>query len=296
MTATAAPIDPLAWAGTGRYEDGLVVVRRQGRGPHRRTRGSVRTVHFDVEPHDGRLLVTHRVPPDQVTDDLAGVIRDELFVPGWVVGSEMFERIFTGVVLTGGPPHADALENWELFYRNTIRRLAVGRGIEDYAPIYEHAIDLVASLGRGAEVLELGCCFGFLSLRLAALGHPVVACDVSAGTVRLLERVAPRLGLPVGTVVADAARLPLPDSSADVVLAVHLLEHLDADHGAQVVDEALRLARRRVVVAVPLEEEPEEAYGHVRSVTLDDLRDLGGSTGLRYDVHEHHGGWLVVDL
>ena len=79
------------------------------------------------------------------------------------------------------------------------------------------------------------------------------------------------------------------------MLAIHLLEHLDPAHGGQVLSEALRLAARRVVVAVPLEEEADETYGHVRTVSLDDLRRWGRTTGLAFDVHEHHGGWLVLD-
>ena len=59
--------------------------------------------------------------------------------------------------------------------------------------------------------------------------------------------------------------------------------------------EALRLARRRVVVAVPLEDEADETFGHVRTVSLDDLNRWGRSIGRPYDVHELHGGWLVVD-
>ena len=118
---------------------------------------------------------------------------------------------------------------------------------------------------------------------------------MSRGTVALLEAIAPRLGVRLGTTTADAARFPGPDGLADTVLAVHLLEHLEPAHGAQVVAEALRLAVRRVVVAVPLEDEANETYGHVRTVSLDDLCRWGRSTGLACDVHEFHGGWLVID-
>lgn len=303
MTALAAdPIDPLARTRTpGEYEDALVVVRRStGRWP---TDGAhAVTDHFQVDTRDGRLSIVHRLRPEEVDDDLAGLLVDELFGPGWVRGSELFERLFTGVVLSTAP---DPLEAWELFYRNTTGRLAALRGgagaaeapspahgcIAGYAPVYEHAEALVPA----GSVLELGSCFGFLSLRLAALGHDVTASDVSAGTVRLLAAVAPRLGVRLATLLADAARLPLDDGCVETVLAIHLLEHLDAAHGDAVLREAVRCARRRVVVAVPLEEEADESFGHVRTVGLDDLRAWGRASGLRYDVAEHHGGWLVLD-
>jgi hypothetical protein len=66
-----------------------------------------------------------------------------------------------------------------------------------------------------------------------------------------------------------------------------------------VVAEALRCAARRVVVAVPFEEEANESYGHVRTLTLDDLAALGVATAERaafsWSVYEFHGGRLVFD-
>jgi len=293
----AAPIDPLGPTRAGTYEDAFVVVDAVHGPPRRRGLRSVRTEHFALTPVDGRLHVAHTLPPDAVDDDLAGLLERELFGPGWVRGPELFERIFTGIVRSTAP---EALDSWELFYRNTLRRAALAReegggsghgSIAGYAPVHDHVLSLL----EGRSVLELGCCFGFLSLQLAASGRRTTASDVSPGTVRLLGEVAPRLGVSLGTVVADAARVPLEDDHADDVLVVHLLEHLDPEHGSRVVAESVRLARRRVVVAVPFEDEPTEAYGHVRTVTTADLVAWGRATGLPFDVHEHHGGWLVVD-
>ena len=60
--------------------------------------------------------------------------------------------------------------------------------------------------------------------------------------------------------------------------------------------EMLRVARRRAVVAVPFEDEPTPAWGHVRTFDRDDLRALGAAAGLPFTVTEHHGGWLVIDI
>ncbi|ROR92866.1 mycofactocin oligosaccharide methyltransferase MftM [Nocardioides aurantiacus] len=316
--ATLPPIDPLGPAGPGGwYVDDLVRVRAVGT-LRQWSRDSVRTEHFDVRHVGVRVHVDHWVPPSRIDDDLAGLLADELFTPGWLRGTELFERVFTGVVRSGA---GDPLERWLLFYRNSLVGIArevagaasgaastsasssgsasesgsgsgSGHGtIAGYAPVYDHAEGLLAD----GSVLELGSCFGFLSLRLAGRGRRVTASDVSAGTMRLLATTAPLLGVRLETRVADAARVPAPDRSADTVLALHLLEHLDPAHGDRVVAEAVRLARRRVVVAVPLEDVADETWGHVRTVTLDDLRAWGRSTGLPYDVHEHHGGWLVVE-
>ena len=295
------PIDPLGPTAPGWYVDDLVRVHAVGPVRQRRP-GGVRTEHFDLHHVGTRVHLDHAVPPGRVDDDLAGLLADELFAPGWLRGTELFERVLTGIVRSSSP---DPLESWLLFYRNTLVRVeaslagdgAVGSArsghgtIADYAPVYAHAASLLAP----GSVLELGSCFGFLSLRLAGEGRRVTASDVAPGTVRLLAALAPLLGVPLRTVVADAARFPDVDGCADTVLAVHLLEHLDPAHGDRVVAEAVRLARRRVVLAVPLEDEADETWGHVRTVTLDDLRAWGRATGSPYEVHEHHGGWLVVE-
>lgn len=289
MSTALRPIDPFAPAPHGEYRDQLVVVTRTRDAPRPR----VRTAHFEVWHDAGRVHLHHRLPPERIDNDIAVLLADELFAPGWVSGTETFERLLTGVVLTSATGPLDA---WTQFYRNTLLGLAPGatrlRGSHNsFAPLYWHCLELVPS----GSVLEIGCCFGFLSLQLAAATRRVTASDISTGTLELLGRVAPRLGVGLDTLVCDAARVPAPDGSFDTVAAVHLLEHLEPDHGAQVIAEALRLARRRVVVAVPYEDEPTAAYGHVRSVTADDLTEMGRRSGWRWDVHERHGGWLVLD-
>ncbi|HWJ68166.1 MAG TPA: mycofactocin oligosaccharide methyltransferase MftM [Nocardioides sp.] len=307
MTATG--IHPLAPLANGVYRDELVEVRAQWGAMPRRELHMVRTPHFDLTWVDHRVVVVHRVPADGIDDDLSGLLADELFQPGWLRGGDLFEHLFAGIVLSSGP---DPLVAWERFYRTTLERVAAAVGtaapidpagggsttvgvhgtIADYAPVYAH---VEAQLAPGT-VLELGSCFGFLALRLAAAGRHVVATDIAAGTVDLLTAMAPRLGVHLSAQVADAARVPVPDRSIDNVLAIHLLEHLDEAHGERVLAEALRIARRRVVVAVPLEDEADTTWGHVRTITLDDLAGWGAATGLAHRVREHHGGWLVVDV
>src|SRR5690606_8273989 len=98
--------------------------------------------------------------------------------PG-LVAPEAFERVFVALVESAAP---DPLAAWEAFYRNTLARLAAGGGepggtIAEFAPVH----DTAAALVRGRRVVELGCCFGFLSLRLARAGHAVTALDLVPG-------------------------------------------------------------------------------------------------------------------
>lgn len=301
--SSPAPLDPFRPSVAGLYRDDVVEVRAVGERRSRRALATVRTPHFDLTPASGgrQVRVDHVLGPHEIDDDVAGLVATELFGAGWLRGVGLFERVFTGVVRS---MHPDPLASWDLFYGNTLAQLdrcrdtspgsgGSGHGtIAEYAPVYAHAEGLLAP----GSVLEVGCCFGFLPLRLAASGRTVTASDVAPGTVRLLGEVARRRGVRLDTVVADAAHHPGADRSVDTVLVLHLLEHVDAEHGQRILAEALRLARRRVVVAVPLEDVAEETWGHVRTISLDDLRAWGAATGHPHDVHELHGGWLVVDV
>lgn len=281
----------------GVYRGDRVTVRARRPGGRAVLPYLVRTPLFDVARRDDGLLVEHGLSADEVSDDLAGLLSEQLFLPGWLRGAALFEEVFTGIVRTC---HADGPQAWTAFYRNTID--AIDRAIESpggqgsiagFAPVHAHVGELVSDAG----VLELGSCFGFQSLRLARSRTPVIASDISAPSVELLADMSRRLDLPVRTVTADAAHVGLPDRVCGTVLAIHLLEHVDDQHAVAIVREACRLASRRVVVAVPFEDEPSEQFGHLRRMTTDDLWHWAGAApgGWSADVHEHHGGWLVLD-
>ena len=294
-------IDPLAPCQPGRDDDHLVSVLRTRRA-HEPGDGAgpvVRTEHFRLTERRGRIEVSHWLRPDELDNDVAGLLEAELFAPGWLSGAEIFERVFTGVVRSCVD---DPLLSWCTFYGNTLARIrqcwrapasAASRctPISAFAPVYAHALELIPA-GR---VLDVGSCFGFLPLLLAERpASTVTASDLSGGSMRLLAAVAEARGVRVSTLGCDATRIPVTDGWAETVSVIHLLEHLSPEHARAVLGEALRVARRQVVVAVPFEEQPSAAYGHVRSFDLRQLGDLGDRIGRRSWVHEHHGGWLVL--
>lgn len=249
------------------------------------------TPRFCARRHGDTLTVEHDLDPDELSDELAVRLVEELAVDGMLRDRREFELVFTGIVRSTVDGELPA---WSRFYRNSLVALESGRAA--FAPIHRRAADLCA----GVDLLDLGSCFGFFPLRLTRSGMRVVATDLSAPTMNLLARVSVRLHHPVQTIVCDAARVPLPDLVADTVTALHLLEHLPTPAGAAVLAEALRLARRRVVVAVPFEEQPQACYGHVRCFDIAELARLGdrlslAHPGVQATVSEHHGGWLVLD-
>jgi Methyltransferase domain len=285
-------VDPFAHADTGVFSaSGVRVHRRVGSHRTHSDRHALCTPRFCARRHRGVLDVEHDLRPDELSDDLAVLLVEELDDTGVLDGQAEFELVFTGIVRSTVD---GVMPAWLQFYRNSLDRLE--DGVAAFAPVHEHA----ASLLVGSRVVDLGSCFGFLPLRLAAAGMDVVATDLSAPTVKLLARVSRALRRRVQTICCDAARVPLPDRDADTVTVVHLLEHLTPEAADDVLEEALRLARRRVVVAVPFEDEPRACYGHIQRFDIAALRRLAvrlrrRHSGLRAGVHEYHGGWLILD-
>ncbi|WP_041302111.1 mycofactocin oligosaccharide methyltransferase MftM [Mycolicibacterium rhodesiae] len=290
MTHALDPLGPAprgSWCGYG-----VRVARRAGRhrgicSPH-----SVCTSRFCARRNNGELVVLHDLSPDELCDELAVILADELDAPGTLLrGQRDFELVFTGIVRSTVD---GALPAWLRFYRNSLDRLADGTA--SFSPIHEHA----AALLMGRQLVDLGSCFGFFALRAVDLGMEVTATDLSQPTMDLLARLSPLLRRQLRTIGCDAAHVPLPDRSADTVTALHLIEHLTPAAADDVLDEAIRLARRRVIVAVPFEDEPRACYGHVQAFNTASLRRLGSKLCGRHpslvvSVHEHRGGWLVID-
>ncbi|WP_040777636.1 mycofactocin oligosaccharide methyltransferase MftM [Nocardia pneumoniae] len=291
-TEVAAAVDPLAPLCDGFYDDGVVRVGGVRDGSTR-----LRTTHFHVRLADNRIVVGHRLTRHDLDNDVTGMIADELFRSGPLTGTELFERVLTGVVRT---TVAEPLTAWNTFYDNTLAKIRAlwtmtpepGTPIADMAPVYRRALAFVPP-GR---VLDLGSCFGFFPLLLAEGGrHDAIATDLVRGSMALLSRIARLRGTALDTLACDAVSVPLPDDCVRTVTVLHLLEHLDPVQARAVIAEAVRVAGERVVVAVPFEQEPDATYGHVRTFDLAELAVLGVETGLPFTVSEHHGGWLVLD-
>lgn len=292
----SAALDPLALVHGG--DDRVRVVRGCPQRQPGRGKAITTTAHFQLRRQDKRIELRHWLRPDQLDNDLAGLLDDELFRPGWLTGNDVFERVLTGIVRS---TMSDPMRAWQTFYANTLAKIrhaavdggAPGSVIADMVPVYERALRLVPP-GR---VLDLASCFGFFPLLLAEREDTsVIASDVVPGTMRLLASIARARDVTIETLACDATTVPLPNRSVDTVTALHLLEHLDPADGVRVVGEAVRLAASWVVIAVPFEDVPDPTYGHVRTFDVDALTELGRWTGRPFTVTEHHGGWLVVDM
>lgn len=280
------------------------------------------------------IVLVHDFAPAEIDNNIARYVADELLPllyscglrPGAADGyaasdQEVFERFVGEIVrsMDGNERRA-----WHLFYDNTLAALdragqkeggakkesdAPRDYIADFAAIYSRVGDLVAEIAP-SSLLDVGTCFGFLPLLLASGAGPetyrprklrcIVGCDLNPALVALAESYARRRKLSgVRFVETDILSVNgygrLPEPSFDVVTALHLLEHLETEQTAAAMEALWSLARRRLIVAVPVETVPDPRFGHRQVFTCESLHALGQGTAATSRCFEDHGAWLVID-
>ena len=209
-----------------------------------------------------------------------------------------FEQAFVAHVEASAE---DPQQAWDRFYDATLLRVARGWGRQLPGPgtvaTFTRIWSRAAALSRGPSALDVGTCFGFFPLAWSSVpGAPrLLAADLSAASAALAARQARRLAAGVNVVCADGTRLPLPDRAVSTVHLLHVLEHVRPSVGDHVLREALRVADRRVVVAVPVEARPDSVFGHVQVFDLPRMAVLGCRTGWHASLVDADGAWLVLD-
>jgi ubiquinone/menaquinone biosynthesis C-methylase UbiE len=102
--------------------------------------------------------------------------------------------------------------------------------------------------------LEIGAGTGFFSLNLRQAGvlSEIHLTDISGGMVAVAQANAARLGLEIEGRVADAERLPYPNSTFDLVLGHAVLHHLpDVEQCIREMLRVLRPGGRLVICGEP---------------------------------------------
>jgi SAM-dependent methyltransferase len=152
-----------------------------------------------------------------------------------------------------------------------------------------HLLDRAIARLPAGRALDVGAAGGGNTRVLRARGWQATALEYGEDGAA----VAAERGLDV--MRADATRLPLPDTSVDLVVAFDVLEHIEDDHAA--VQEVHRVLAPggTYLVAVPADprlwSSHDEAVGHVRRYTRTSLVDLLTSEGFTI---ESVRSWMVL--
>ncbi len=112
--------------------------------------------------------------------------------------------------------------------------------------IYEQSL---RPIRRGQTVLDVGCGEGIFSLLAAKRGAIVTATDISYPNILAAQTLAAEHGERVQFVQSDAEALPFHDNSFDVVVSMHVLEHLA--HPAHGLGEIRRVTRDVAIISMP---------------------------------------------
>lgn len=123
------------------------------------------------------------------------------------------------------PPHTpgDAASAGDAVLMLTGERTIPGVDIENYwFRRHEVVYRRLAAHCMGADVLEAGCGEGYGADLLADVARRVIAVDYDESAVAHVRARYPR----VDVMQANLARLPLPDSSVDIVVNFQVIEHL----------------------------------------------------------------------
>jgi ubiquinone/menaquinone biosynthesis C-methylase UbiE len=128
-----------------------------------------------------------------------------------------------------------------------------------------------AGVGEAGVVADVGCGNGLYLAELARRGYGrrLIGADLSPGMLRAARQRTGRLG--PALVAADAAALPLRDSSADLTLAMHMLYHVPEPEVA--LRELRRVTRPggRLVVGL----NGPEHHRELRALIRAGLADVG---------------------
>lgn len=279
------------------------------------------------------VVVVHDFVPAQIDNNIGYYVANELLplfhgsrraaeAEGYTYSEQdIFERYVGEIVRSVDGNERRA---WHLYYDNTLaalHRVSSGRPerlvptnetggdfIAEFGAIYRRAGQLIAEL-PGAPVLDVATCFGFLPLLIATEPHgpgggrrELVGCDLNLALVSLADDYAQHRRLHnirfirADILAADIERelTPAPPRF-DVVTAIHLLEHLEQEQTERAVVNLWKLAAKRLIVAVPLEETPDPRYGHRQVFDRERLLSIGEMLDGYASYFDDHGGWLVVD-
>ena len=99
----------------------------------------------------------------------------------------------------------------------------------DHQPIVTHEellSNLLATTSvKGKKILEVGAGMGGDSIYLAKKGASVTVLDFTKKALQLIRKNATREKVNIGTIQADARRMPFKDNMFDIIFHQGLLEH-----------------------------------------------------------------------
>lgn len=157
--------------------------------------------------------------------------------------------------------------------------------------LYMAALSCLVDVPEGGLVVEVGCGDGVLQAFLFRRGQPSVGLDFELAGLQLARSELQRRQVPDLLGASDATTLALRSGTADAIVAVEVIEHIDDD--ASFLNECARVLKPAglLVLTTPLRR-PDgilQDRFHVREYTRDELEESVGRCFATVST------WLAVD-
>lgn len=136
----------------------------------------------------------------------------------------------------------------------------------------EWVVQLLGCSGH-ESVLDIGCGQGRILLPLGSLargqGGHLLGCDLSEGVMAPAKQVIDEEKLPISLLVADAEKLPFLSASFDLVMANHMLYHVDIPIALREIRRVLKIGGRFLATT-----NSQDSMAKLGELHLQTMRDL----------------------
>ena len=246
------------------------------------------TQHFVLcqKPFSHKTVLMHTFGQAEIDADLICFIENELPSFGLIPTAKDFGATLFAVLASTFPSPRDQRTIWRRFCFNSLVKLRDQIDhplptspevsyIAPFATIYRRVLDLYA----GQSFLDVGCSFGFLPVLMAERVPTicVMGCDNNLDAIRFSTDLVEVTGVRHVTFtlqdVLNATILGL--GTFDTVVALHLLEHLPERDLPIAFTHLLRMTSKRLIIAVPYEQQAIAIYGHECVFTKEKLQRWG---------------------
>lgn len=272
------------------------------------------TAHFlfTPAPIDGKTILVHRFTLEELDNNIGYYLMQELAPQGLITSDQAFGAALIGVVVSTFLD--DPVTAWNRFSLNTLQRL---REHLDDPPSSALQNDFITSfayiyhrlfvLKVGSSLLDVGCACAFWPILVAERANGtyqrIVGVDNRADAIALSNNLAASVNMTHLEFIQDDLLAPAFTNvgTFDTVTAIALLEHLPEEQLPRALEHLLQVTRRRLLIAVPYEEQATLAFGHRQVFTPEKLDYWGRwcvahlQGNARYRCEEVMGGLLVIE-
>ncbi len=247
------------------------------------------TKHFVVCQHAlfSRIILLHTFQQTTIDADLICFIEYELTPFGFMHSTREFGATLFAIMAStfSSPRHQPSI--WRCFCVNTLEKLReqladtslfqleVHPYITPFTVIYQR----VKELFTGERLLDVGCSFGFLPILMEEhlSDISIVGMDNNPDMIRCATDIASvvRTKHTIFYLHDILAPNETDSGSFDTITALHILEHIPEKDISIALTHLLQLTSKRLIIAVPYEEQMEKLYGHQQLFTPEKLQNWG---------------------